>query len=43
MAFESDYQLEDVAATRVDSDQIDATFRSTSIGESDIHDSESVS
>lgn len=34
MAFESEYQLEDVAATRVASDEIDATFRSTSIGKS---------
>jgi hypothetical protein len=34
MAFETDYQLEDVPATRVPSDEIDGTFRSTSIGES---------
>jgi len=34
MAFESEYQLEGVAATRVASDKIDATFRSTSIGKS---------
>jgi hypothetical protein len=33
MAFESEYKLEDVAATPVASDKIDETFRSSSIGE----------
>lgn len=33
MAFETEYQLEDVPATRVASDKIDGQFRSTSIGE----------
>ena len=37
MAFESEYKLEDVAATPVASDEIDGTFRSSSIGEYDFH------
>lgn len=34
MPFESAYKLDHVAATRVDPDSIDATFRSSSIGKS---------
>lgn len=33
MAFESEYKLEDVAATRIASEKIDETFRSSTIGE----------
>lgn len=33
MAFESEYKLEDVAVTRISSDKIDETFRSSTIGE----------
>jgi hypothetical protein len=33
MPFESEYKLEDVAATRVPADKIDATFRSSTIGQ----------
>lgn len=32
MAFESEYKLESIAATRVASEQIDATFKSSTIG-----------
>lgn len=32
MSFESEYKLESVAATRVDADKIDATFKSSTIG-----------
>ena len=31
--FETEYKLENVAATRVPADKIDGTFRSSSIGE----------
>ncbi len=34
MLFESEYKLENVAATAVASGDIDATFRSSTIGES---------
>jgi hypothetical protein len=34
MSFESEYKLEKVAATPVAADKIDATFRSSTIGES---------
>lgn len=37
MSFQSEYKLEDVPAARVASDNIDGTFRSTSIGELDIY------
>jgi hypothetical protein len=37
MAFESEYKLEDVAAIRVAPENIDETFRSSSIGESFLH------
>jgi hypothetical protein len=33
MTFESDYNLDNVAATPVAADKIDETFRSSSIGE----------
>jgi hypothetical protein len=33
MPFESEYKLEDVAATPVPADKIDATFRSSTIGQ----------
>jgi hypothetical protein len=33
MSVESEYKLENVAATSVPSDQIDATFKSSTIGE----------
>jgi hypothetical protein len=33
MSFESEYKLEDVSATRVAADKLDATFRSSTIGE----------
>lgn len=32
MPFETEYKLEDVEATRIASDAIDGTFRSTTIG-----------
>jgi hypothetical protein len=37
MTFESEYKLEDVAAIRVAPENIDETFRSSSIGESFLH------
>lgn len=33
MTFESEYKIGDVPATRVESDKIDETFRSSTIGE----------
>jgi hypothetical protein len=33
MSFESEYKVHDVSATRVAADKIDATFRSSTIGE----------
>ena len=33
MAFESDYKLQSVAATRIAADKIDETFKSSTIGE----------
>jgi hypothetical protein len=33
MSFESEYKLDDVAATPVAADKIDATFRSSTIGQ----------
>lgn len=33
MSFDSEYQVDQVAATGIPADNIDATFRSSSIGE----------
>lgn len=37
MSFESAYKVEDVAAIRVAPEEIDGTFRSSSIGELSLH------